>query len=323
MPKVADFKISIIIPVFNTLPYITRALESCVNQSFTDIGIIVVDDCGSDGAIEIAKEFAQKDKRIKIVQNPRNMGLLYARFAGAKAAINLNQSDTKHYLLFLDSDDFISHDLCENLANIVSKNEVDMVSFAVFSQNMEGKFSLRHQEKSILLNQREYLALTQSVDFCPWHLCSKLIESQVYFKAFESLVGFEDWGLTFAEDALVYFAMLPSLKNVYISTESSSGYFYCLNLNSATNTKTYKSLERNLRDEARVLGFLQQILKDNKTNYELKRFYSWSFNLLTHYHLQHLRTFYRLKYGKFSLRFILSVCLLYCRKEFVWRFYIF
>lgn len=320
---IADFKISIIMPVFNTRPFIARALESCVKQSFAGIDIIVVDDCGSDGAIEIAKEFAQRDKRIKIIQNPRNMGLLYARFAGAKAAINLNQSDTKHYLLFLDSDDFISHDLCENLANIVSKNEVDMVSFAVFSQNIEGEFSLRHQEKSILLSQKEYLALTQSVDFCPWHLCSKLIESQVYFKAFEKLAGFESWGLTFAEDALVYFAMLPSLKDVYISNQSDSGYFYCLNPTSSTNTKTCISLGRNLRDEARVLGVLQQILKETKNNDELRSFYQWAFRLLTHYHLQHLRTFYGLKYGKRSLRFVLSICLLYCRKEFVWRFYIF
>ncbi|EOI3847055.1 glycosyltransferase family 2 protein, partial [Campylobacter jejuni] len=51
-------KISIILPTFNVEKYIVKALESCINQTFKDIEIIVVDDCGSDKSIDIAKEYA-------------------------------------------------------------------------------------------------------------------------------------------------------------------------------------------------------------------------------------------------------------------------
>ncbi|EDP5489788.1 TPA: glycosyltransferase, partial [Campylobacter jejuni] len=50
-------KISIILPTFNVEKYIAKALESCINQTFKDIEIIVVDDCGSDKSIDIAKEY--------------------------------------------------------------------------------------------------------------------------------------------------------------------------------------------------------------------------------------------------------------------------
>ncbi|EBI2345653.1 glycosyltransferase family 2 protein, partial [Campylobacter jejuni] len=75
-------KISIILPTFNVEKYIAKALESCINQSFKDIEIIVVDDCGSDKSIDIAKEYAKKDERIKIIHNEENLGLLRARYEG-------------------------------------------------------------------------------------------------------------------------------------------------------------------------------------------------------------------------------------------------
>ncbi|EIA5247276.1 glycosyltransferase family 2 protein, partial [Campylobacter jejuni] len=54
-------KISIILPTYNVEQYIARAIESCINQTFKNIEIIVVDDCGSDKSIDIAKEYAKKD----------------------------------------------------------------------------------------------------------------------------------------------------------------------------------------------------------------------------------------------------------------------
>ncbi|EAL0983265.1 glycosyltransferase family 2 protein, partial [Campylobacter jejuni] len=77
-------KISIILPTFNVEKYIAKALESCINQSFKDIEIIVVDDCGSDKSIDIAKEYAKKDERIKIIHNEENLGTFAARNNGVK-----------------------------------------------------------------------------------------------------------------------------------------------------------------------------------------------------------------------------------------------
>ncbi|EGJ3618626.1 glycosyltransferase family 2 protein, partial [Campylobacter jejuni] len=93
-------KISIILPTFNVEKYIAKALESCINQSFKDIEIIVVDDCGSDKSIDIAKEYAKKDERIKIIHNEENLGTFAARNNGVKAAGG-------GYIMFLDPDDYL------------------------------------------------------------------------------------------------------------------------------------------------------------------------------------------------------------------------
>ncbi|MPV62921.1 glycosyltransferase family 2 protein, partial [Campylobacter hepaticus] len=75
-------RISIILPTYNVEKYIARALHTCINQTFKDIEIIVVDDCGEDKSIAIAKEYAKQDSRIKIIHNHENLKLLRARYEG-------------------------------------------------------------------------------------------------------------------------------------------------------------------------------------------------------------------------------------------------
>ena len=61
-------KISIVSPVFNVEKFLARCLDSLVNQTLSDIEIILVDDKSSDKSLEICKEYAQKDSRIKVVE---------------------------------------------------------------------------------------------------------------------------------------------------------------------------------------------------------------------------------------------------------------
>ena len=77
---------SVIVPVYNAQDYIARALESLTQQSFKQIEIICVDDCGSDNSASVLSEFATKDAQMKIVKNPHNLGLFETRRQGAAAA---------------------------------------------------------------------------------------------------------------------------------------------------------------------------------------------------------------------------------------------
>ena len=72
-------KISVIVPVYNVEPYITDCLNSIIHQSFQDIEIICVDDCGSDNSMDIVEKFAQNDSRIKILKHNENRGQSAAR----------------------------------------------------------------------------------------------------------------------------------------------------------------------------------------------------------------------------------------------------
>ena len=77
--------ISIIVPVYNVAPYLPQCLESLVGQTYRDIEIICVNDGSSDGSLDILESYAQKDKRIRII-NQENQGLSGARNTGIAAS---------------------------------------------------------------------------------------------------------------------------------------------------------------------------------------------------------------------------------------------
>ena len=92
-------KVSVIIPVYNVEKYLRECLDSVVNQTLKDIQIILIDDGSTDSSLGICKEYAQKDNRIKIIEQKNQ---------GAGAARNRGMSEAKgDYLYFLDSDDFL------------------------------------------------------------------------------------------------------------------------------------------------------------------------------------------------------------------------
>lgn len=109
--------ISIIIPVYNGENYIKKCLDSVINQTKKEIEIIVVNDGSKDKTEEIVKSY--KDKRIKYFKNT-NHGIGYSRNFGI-------EKSTGKYILFLDSDDYMSKDECELLYNKITKDNLDIV----------------------------------------------------------------------------------------------------------------------------------------------------------------------------------------------------
>ncbi|EGF52297.1 Glycosyltransferase involved in cell wall bisynthesis [Bacteroides clarus YIT 12056] len=98
-------KISIIIPVYNVENYLAECLNSVVNQTYRDIEIIIVNDGSTDNSFSIIQQYQLHDERIKII-NQENQGLSAARNAGMKVA-------SGDYLWFIDSDDYVAINACE------------------------------------------------------------------------------------------------------------------------------------------------------------------------------------------------------------------
>ncbi len=65
--QISNPKISVIIPIYNVEKYISKCLDSVVNQTFKNLEIICIDDYGNDNSIKIAENYAKRDKRIKII----------------------------------------------------------------------------------------------------------------------------------------------------------------------------------------------------------------------------------------------------------------
>ena len=70
---------SIIMPVFNTEKYLSKAIDSVLKQTFTDFELIIIDDNSSDASYTICKNYADKDNRIKLLRNDINLGVAKSR----------------------------------------------------------------------------------------------------------------------------------------------------------------------------------------------------------------------------------------------------
>ena len=108
-------KVSIIIPVYNVASYIEECIQSVLDQTYPDLEVVLVDDCGTDHSMELAENLIRKSNRssiFRIEKHDRNRGLSAARNTGIKTA-------TGEYLYFVDSDDKISQDCIEKLVQFV------------------------------------------------------------------------------------------------------------------------------------------------------------------------------------------------------------
>jgi len=118
-------KVSIIIPVYNVERYLPRCLDSVINQTYGDIEILCVNDGSTDNSGKILAKYQKLDSRIKII-NRENGGLSVAR----NTALDCVTGD---YILFVDSDDYVSSLLVEKSLENALKNDCDVVFFDYMS----------------------------------------------------------------------------------------------------------------------------------------------------------------------------------------------
>ncbi|MEM9567253.1 MAG: glycosyltransferase family 2 protein [Cyanobacteria bacterium P01_E01_bin.34] len=113
--------VSIVIPAYNVEGYIARAIESTLQQSISNIEVIVVDDASKDGTLSIAQDFANRDSRVTVIARPENAGSAAARNVGLDAA-------TGEWVCPLDADDWFSPTRLSALLDSVQEPSIDMVA---------------------------------------------------------------------------------------------------------------------------------------------------------------------------------------------------
>jgi len=127
--------IGIVLPVYNRESTLSRAIQSVIDQSYTNWKLMIIDDCSTDNSLKIAKEFSQKDKRIQVLRNPKNSGSNYSRNKAIKSL------DTK-WVAFLDSDDAWRSD---HLSNLISRIEYFQFQIKSFKPSIAYAGLVTHQ----------------------------------------------------------------------------------------------------------------------------------------------------------------------------------
>ncbi len=117
-------KVSIIVPVYNLENYITKCVQSLLQQSYRNIEIILVDDGSTDGSLRILQELSKTDNRV-IVKHQENGRTARARNYAL-------ESVKGEYITFVDGDDYLTPDTLEkNIRYLIEDNTLDWVSFSV------------------------------------------------------------------------------------------------------------------------------------------------------------------------------------------------
>ena len=116
-------KVSIIVPVYNVVDYLSDCLESLVKQTLDDIEIICVNDGSTDSSLIVLEKYEKQYDFIKII-NQRNKGLASARNAGIAAAKG-------EYLGFVDSDDWIDTEFYEKLYEAAKRHNTDIAAASI------------------------------------------------------------------------------------------------------------------------------------------------------------------------------------------------
>jgi glycosyltransferase involved in cell wall biosynthesis len=112
--------ISIILPVYNGEKYLGISIESCLNQTYRNIELIIVNDCSIDGTFEIAKRYAEIDTRVKVINNEENKKLPASLNIGHKVALG-------DFMTWTSDDNFFELNALEELENALSINNADIV----------------------------------------------------------------------------------------------------------------------------------------------------------------------------------------------------
>ena len=161
--------LSLVVPVFNVEDDLCECLDSIVHQTFKNIEIICVDDGSCDSSPEILRKYAERDSRIKIITQ-KNQGLSSARNTGVNASRG-------KYLMFIDSDDYLSPNACELMVQkILSCDDLAFVSsgtellweYEVSEDYKRGKNVYFSKKLNICLNKTIYTPSSPNVLTLPY-----------------------------------------------------------------------------------------------------------------------------------------------------------
>lgn len=110
-------RFSVIIPAYNVQEYISRAIESVLNQDFKDYELIVIDDCSTDDTYKVVSQYEQ----VKLIHNKENLASGGARNVGLNCA-------NGEYVIFLDADDYLyANDVLRKVSDLIGDRNIDVV----------------------------------------------------------------------------------------------------------------------------------------------------------------------------------------------------
>ena len=216
--------ISIIIPVYNVEKYLKKCIKSVLCQSYENLDIILVDDGSTDESGTICEQYKRLDKRVKVIHKT-NGGLSDARNKGLELAKG-------SYVIFVDSDDFVSEDYVQHLYQLIQHDSIDIgitsvvkikegIAYTIPSNEFKG-------EETVIYDRQEALANMLYREGIPIYAYAKIYKRSLFDK-FNFAVG------ELYEDLSIQYKLFHIAKKIAFNPVQD--YYYLQRKNSIINSK--------------------------------------------------------------------------------------
>lgn len=213
-------KISVIVPVYNVEQYLERCVDSIINQTYTNLEIILVNDGSTDNSGKLCDELAKKDERIRVIHK-ENGGLSDARNRGIDEA----ESDL---VGFIDSDDYIDSDMYEVLLKKLNDTDADLSMCALYDvYNNTPEAQVTNKETWKLSSEQAIKMVMEA------KILSVTAVNKLYRKSLFTDLKFEVGKI--AEDAFIMIKLLDKCEKIVATNEKK--YYYVHRENSITTQK--------------------------------------------------------------------------------------
>ena len=220
------YDVTIGIPVYKSVDYIRRALESALSQTYSSIEFLLVDDCGNDGSMEIVRQMMAshpRNENIHIISHPSNSGVAWSR----NEIIEMAQGQ---YLYFMDSDDMITENTIELMMQNVRQFNAEVVFGSYEKIETSGEKTI-YQYPSLQLLQENELAIFAYRKYAGIQasVCNYLVKTSVLRKHNLRFIHTNFWeDLVFTFDLVTYInraVLLPDITYSYICRGNSLSHY--------------------------------------------------------------------------------------------------
>ena len=221
--------LSVIIPIYNAEKYLDKCINSIINQTYSNLEIILINDGSLDNSLTICRSFKESDRRIKLI-NQENQGVVAARNTGIRVA----KGD---YLTFVDSDDYIENTMYERMIDIINRYYCDIVmcdcakEFDGFSQlythNIRPGYYSREQIEGEYF---PHLLISPDINYpATISNCTCIFKNDEYNR----LYYIE--GIRYSEDWIFGAQKMYKARSFYYLKEEALYHYNCKNQNSVTH----------------------------------------------------------------------------------------
>ena len=212
--KWGAMKVTVIVPVYNVEAYLSRCLDSLLDQSFNDYEIVCVNDCSPDGSAKILEHYAHENPNlIRVITNEVNLGLGCSR----ERALLVARGE---YVLFVDSDDYVKSNYIEQYVTQASTGNFDIV-VGGYIRDIDGKLT-EH-----ILSDSVWSSTTYAIACAKLFRLSFIKEHNLRFTS-----------VSCGED--IYFSLSAYYYGARVKVMNYAGYYYVLNRSSITGSMNYK-----------------------------------------------------------------------------------